>query len=153
MRMDEPQTAERAPAERIHVERGDEDTVRVSDDDMRNTALAGNEHADLLAEFMRQRCEIAAKFVRNDGIWRNAAAVDLFEQVERAFLETGYVAVDSAYGSASSCLIIAELVRKEKRSKLKYWENQIYQPPHNLIFLLPILICLFVLDKRRAAAR
>lgn len=88
MSVNEAKPPERASAERIHIERRNEDAVGIPDDNMGYATLACDEYPDLSADLFGDGSQIAAKLVRNDCIGRYAATIDLLEQVEGVLLES-----------------------------------------------------------------
>jgi hypothetical protein len=76
------------------IQHGQDDLRRIADDDVFNVAFAIDEHADLPTDFMRDLCQLAREFRRNNLSGRYAALVELFEPFELVGFESERFAFD-----------------------------------------------------------
>ena len=94
MGMDEAQPPEELAAEGKVGEFRDEEAPLVADDDVLHGAGAADEDPDLAAGLLGEFGHPPGQFVADDLLHRDAAAVEPFQPVDLAFLETGQVAVE-----------------------------------------------------------
>ncbi|HSW62836.1 MAG TPA: hypothetical protein VLH56_05965 [Dissulfurispiraceae bacterium] len=85
--VNETEPPERASAERIHIERRNENTARITDNNMRDAAFARYKNPDLPPDFFGNGGQITTELMSNDCIGRNTAPVCFFEQGDGAFSE------------------------------------------------------------------
>ena len=94
MGMDEAQTPEELAAEGKVGEFRDKDAPLVADDDILHGAGAADEDPDLATGLLGKFGHPPGQFIADHLLHRDAAAVEPFQSVDLAFLETGQVAVE-----------------------------------------------------------
>jgi hypothetical protein len=91
--MDEAESPEKLAPQGEIGEFGDEEASLVSHDDVFHGAGAADENPHLAAGLFREFGHPPGQFVADDLLYRDTAAVESFQPVDLALLETGQIAV------------------------------------------------------------
>ena len=106
----QPLEAERGGTEA--VERGDDDVVMGSHDDIGDLSPAGDEEAELAVEFAGELGELAGHLMGDDPLRRDAPPVELPDALDLGRSEAGQVAVNLFDGFSFSCPLF-EFIRAD----------------------------------------
>jgi hypothetical protein len=95
--MDETQSSEGLSSKGEAFELRDEDTMSVSYDHMSDRTAPVGDDTELLACFKGDTGDIPGKFLRNNLVGGNPAAIDLLKELEKVFLEACSMSVQRCY--------------------------------------------------------